>query len=676
MTNAESPRFRLAVLAIVVLALFAALFARLWYLQVLSSEPLLEAAEANRIRVIQVEAPRGRILDRNGTVLVDNRVSTVVTVDRVLFNELEDAEAATMLNRLADEMSRYGSPATVEALVERVNDQRYSQYAPVPVAEDVTEELKIYIEEHSELFPSVAVERTAVRRYTYGTRGAHVIGYVGEINDTELEDRADKPKTYERGNQIGKTGVERIYEDDLRGQPGQTVYEVDAQGRPVRVLEDLSRPPVPGDDVWLTIDITTQAIAEDLLEEALDAARNRPPSGDNPPNESPGGSVVVTDPRDGAVLAMASYPTFDPADFVNGISSSRYAFLTDEANHDPLTNRAIQGQYAPGSTFKLISGYAALASGLREDSTTYLDTGSHTLENCEGQCTFRNAGSKAYGVVDLQRAMTVSSDAYFYSIGEDFWNARGRLGEEAFQESARLFGFDQETGIPLPFEQDGRIPTPEQRKAQYDANPGAFLERNWFTGDNVNMAIGQGDVAVTPLQLANSYATFANGGTRYAPNIATKITRAGSENTVKRTFEPRINGEVALPPEYRDALLEGLIGVTSRAGGTAFGTFQGFPLIEFPVAGKTGTAQVNGKADTAVFAAFGPAPAPEYTVAVILEESGFGGTAAAPVARKLFDQFAGVTPPPELQPGGELIYPEEALDQPSQEDLARVGSSD
>lgn len=386
--------------------------------------------------------------------------------------------------------------------------------------------------------------------------------------------------------------------------------------------------------------------------------------------------MVVTDPRDGAVLAMASYPTYDPADFINGISSSRYAFLTDEANHDPLTNRAIQGQYAPGSTFKLISGYAALASGLREAGTPYYDTGSHTLENCEGQCTFKNAGSKAYGTVDLQRAVTVSSDAYFYSVGEDFWNARGRLGDEAFQDAARLFGFDQETGIPLPFEQDGRIPTPEQRKAQYDANPGAFLERNWFTGDNVNMAIGQGDVAVTPLQLANSYATFANGGTRYAPNIATKITRSQSENTVKRTFEPRINGSIDLPPQYRDALLQGLIGVTSGNGGTAFGTFQGFPLTEFPVAGKTGTAQVNGKADTAVFAAFGPAFAPEYQVAVVLEESGFGGTAAAPVARKLFDQFAGVTPPPELQPGGELIYPEIFADQPTQEDLARVGSSD
>ncbi len=677
MTAAESPRMRLGVLAIVIVALFAALFARLWYLQVLSSQDYVQAAEANRVRVVQVEAPRGRILDRNGTVLVDNRVSTVVTVDRVLFAELAEDEQAAMLNRLAAEMSRYGSPATVEQLVERVNNQRYSRYAPVPVAQDVTEELKIYIEEHADLFPSVTVQRVALRRYTYGTRAAHLLGYVGEINDTELEDRKDKPKTYIQGNQIGKSGVERIYEDDLRGTPGQIVYEVDAQGRPVRVLEDRSRPPIPGDDVWLTIDINTQALAEDLLSQALDAARSRTPRGSNVQNAATGGSVVVLDPSDGSVRAMASNPTYDPADFINGISSSRYAFLKDPANHQPLTNRAIQGQYAPGSTFKLITAYAALVNGLRTPTAPFVDTGSYTIPNCSGEkCTFGNAGGTRYGTVDMPRAITVSSDSYFYSIGADFWNNRGRLGEEALQESARLFGFSQQTGVPLPAEADGRIPSPEQRRRQFDANPGKFAERNWFTGDNVNMAIGQGDVAVTPIQLANAYATFANGGTRYAPNIALKVTRSGREDSVKRTIEPRINSTVDLPPEIRDPLLQGLMGVTSQERGTAYGVFKGFPLQSFPVAGKTGTAQVKGKADTAVFTAFGPVPDPRYEVAVIMEESGFGGTAAAPVARKLFDVFAGVTPPPTLQPGGQLIYPDAAADQPTQDQLASAGGHD
>ncbi len=653
----ESPRLRLGVLGIVVIALFVPLLARLWYLQVLSSETFTEAAEANRVRVVQVEAPRGRILDRDGTVLVDNRVSIVVTVDRVRFADLEDPERASMLGRLATELTRYGSPVTPEQLQDRVDDVRYSRYAPVPVAEDATEELKIYIEEHEELFPSVAVERIAVRRYPFGTRAAHVIGYVGEINDVELEERTNKPKTYIRGNQIGKTGIERIYEDDLRGTPGQTVFEVDAMGDPVRILSDLSTPPIPGDDVWLTIDIETQALSEDLLAEALEAARNRRVSGSNLPNRGNAGSVVVTDPRDGEVLAMASFPVYDPGDFVNGISSARYEFLTSDAADKPIFNRAIQGEYAPGSTFKLFSGMAAMVHGLRTPDQPFVDTGTFTLDECSGQCTFRNAGSKAYGTVDMSRAMTVSSDAYFYSIGADFWRSRGSLGDQAMQETVRLFGFDQETGVPLPSEQDGRIPTPSQRKAQYDANPELFLTGDWFTGDNVNMSIGQGDVAVTPLQLANGYATFANGGTRYAPNIALKVTRGGSPQTVKRSFEPRINGRVEMSEEHRLALLDGLVGVTTREGGTATTTFQDFPNDTYPIAGKTGTAQVTGKADSALFAAFGPAYAPEYQVAIVLEESGFGGTAAAPVARALFDVFAGVAPMPVIQPGGALIDP-------------------
>jgi penicillin-binding protein 2 len=653
----ESPRLRLGILAVVSVALFAALFARLWYLQVMTSETFTEAAEANRIRVVQVEAPRGRILDRDGTVLVDNRVSIVVTVDRVQFADLEAGDRLGMLTRLAEELTRYGTPVTAEQLQARVDDVRYSRYAPVQVAEDVTEELKIYVEEHRSEFPAVAVERTAVRRYPYGTRAAHVIGYVGEINDDELEERQAKPKTYIRGNKIGKTGIERIYEDDLRGMPGQTVYEVDARGDPVRILEDLSTPPIPGDDVWLTIDIETQALAEDLLAQALEDARNRRVSAGNLANRGNAGSVVVTDPRDGEVLAMASYPVYDPSDFVNGISSERWQHLNSAEADKPVLNRAIQGEYAPGSTFKLFTGMAAMLSGLRSPEQTFDDTGSFTLEECSGQCTFRNAGSKAYGSVDMSRAMTVSSDAFFYSIGADFWRARGRIGEEALQETARAFGFDQETGVPLPSEQDGRIPTPEQRKQQFDANPGLFAEREWFTGDNVNMSIGQGDVAVTPLQLVNGYATFANGGTRYAPNIALKVTRSGDPQSVKRSFDPRINGRVELPPPFRQAMADGLVGVTTREGGTATATFEGFPNDTWPVAGKTGTAQVNGKADTALFTAYGPVHDPQYAVAIVLEESGFGGTAAAPVARALFDVFAGVAPMPVLQPGGGIVEP-------------------
>lgn len=675
MTAAESPRFRLGILAIVMVGLFAALFARLWFLQVLSTDDFAAEAEANRTQTIQVEAPRGRILDRNGVVLVDNSVSTVVTVDRVVYAELDDDEADDLVVRLAEEMSRYGSPATVDQLTKRIDDVRYSPLAPVPVADDATEELKIYLEEHRDLFPSVAVERVGVRRYNYGTRAAHVLGYVSKINDTELETQANKPKTYIAGSQIGKDGIEKIYEDDLRGTPGKTVYEVDAQGRPVRVLDDQSQPPIPGDDVWLSIDITTQAYAEDLLAQGLEAARNRPPTGDNPENKGTGGAVVVMDPSRGEVLAMASYPTYDPRDFINGISSERFDFLNNDPA-TPLLNRALSGQYAPGSTFKLFSGYAAMADGLRTPTTSYYDSGSYTIAGCTANCTFRNAGSQPYYQVDMARAMTVSSDAYFYSIGNDFWDARGRLGDDAMQRRVAEFGIGQDTGIALPGEADGRLPTPDQRRAQYDANPDAFATGDWFTGDNVISAIGQGDVTVTPIQLANGYGTFANGGTRYAPNIAIKVTRGGNPDAVKRTFEPRVNGKVEMAPDQRQSLLDGLIGVTSRSGGTAVGVFAGFPNDTFPVAGKTGTAQVFRKADSAVFSAFGPAPDPRFVVSVIMEESGFGGTSAAPVARKLFDVFAGVNPPPELQPGGELVFPDLLAGQPSQEQLAEAGGQD
>lgn len=653
----ESPRLRLGILAIVAGALFASLFARLWYLQVMSSESFTEAAEANRLRVVQVDAPRGRILDRDGTVVVDNRVSIVVTIDRVRFADLPEERRRSMLERLATELTRYGTPVTAARLQDRVDDVRYSRYAPVPVAEDVTEELKIYVEEHADEFPAVAVERTAVRRYPYGTRAAHVIGYVGEINDEELEERRAKPKTYIRGSEIGKTGVERVFEDDLRGVPGQTVYEVDAQGDPVRILEDLSTPPISGDDVWLTIDIETQALAEDLLAQALEAARRRPVRAGVLPNRANAGSIVVTDPRDGAVLAMASYPVFDPGDFVNGLSAEEYAHLNSEAADAPILNRAIQGEYAPGSTFKLFSGLAALDAGLRTPEQTILDQGRFTLPECSGRCSWQNAGARPYGIVDLRRAMTVSSDVYFYSIGADFWNARSRLGDDAMQDVVRRYGFDQQTGIPLPSEQDGRIPTPQQRREQYDANPGAFLERDWYTGSNVNMAIGQGEVAVTPLQLVNAYATFANGGTRFAPNIATKITRSGDPASVKRTFAPRINGRVDIDPAFRQAMLDGLVGVTTSEEGTAAAPFDGFPSDVFTVAGKTGTAQVNGKADSALFAAFGPAADPRYAVTIVLEESGYGGAAAAPAARALFDVFAGTVPMPTIQPGGGLVEP-------------------
>src|ERR671912_452838 len=292
------PRLRLSMMAVVATALFASLFARLYDLQVVGSSGYQVQAEANRVRTVQVPAPRGRILDRDGKVLVDNRVAVVVAVDRNAFNDLAKDEQADLLERLSRELTAVDHAITPDQITQRLADKRYSRYAPVPVSADVPEALKIYLDEHRDRFPSVEVERAAVRDYPYGRLGAHILGYVGKINDDELTFVADyKAKPYTLNDEIGKTGGERTYEPYLRGTPGLRRIEVDADGDPVRVISE--REPRPGDDLVLTIDVDLQALAEQKLQEGLADARARPPRKDNPPNNATRGAVVVEDPNDG-----------------------------------------------------------------------------------------------------------------------------------------------------------------------------------------------------------------------------------------------------------------------------------------------------------------------------------------------------------------------------------------
>ena len=653
--NQDSPRLRLSVLGVVVFALFASLFARLWYLQIMVTDEFQVAAASNRTRVVPVEAPRGRILDRNGKVLVDNRISVQVTIDRAALAELEDDERAEVLARLADGLARSGIPTTVEKLEERIADQRYSPYVPVPVAGDVPEELKIWIDEHGDDLPSVAAERVAVRRYPYGRLAAHVLGYTAKITKEEFDAKAGSPKPYTLNDEIGKSGIERVYEDDLRGTPGITLLEVDADGNTVRVLPDGTTPPVPGDDVVLNIDIDVQATAEQALQTALARAAQRPPRGDDAPNVGKVGSTVVLDPNTGGVVAMASFPTFAPADFVDGISATEWAFLSDPANHYPLNNWAMQGQYAPGSTFKPFTASAALSAGLIAPESTVHDTGVYKVPGCRGDsCLFRNDNSKAYGNVNLSRSLTVSSDFYYYNLGARFWIEQDALGgPETFADLLKRWGFYAKTGIDLTGEQEGRIPSPKWLAAYCDQVGCSEDASEWRTGKNVNMAIGQGEVLVTPLQLAAAYATLGNGGTRWVPQVAREVVD-GVTGEVKRRVEPKAAGTVEIMPAWRAAMVDGLVGVTTREGGTAVGAFTGFPSATYPVAAKTGTAQVSRKAPTAVFGAFGPATAPQYAVSVLLEESGYGGSVAAPVARRLFDVLSGTVPLPPAPEGGQL----------------------
>lgn len=659
----DSPRIRLAILGVVGLSLFAALFARLWYLQVIGTEEYQLAAEVQNTRTIAIEAPRGRILDAQGRVIVDNRISIVVTIDPEDLIDLEGAERTEALTHLAQVLTAHGHPTKVADIEDRLVDPRYNPVEPRPVATDVTEEFEIYLMERQGEFVGVDVRREAVRVYPYGQLAAHVLGYVGRISEDELEVEmgteeepvTDHEKPYDRDDNIGKTGVERTYEHELRGTPGVRLLEVDARGEPIRTLD--YQPPVPGNDLQLTIDIDVQSLAEAALQRGLDEARARAPRGDNQANAAPAGSIVVEDPQTGAVIALASYPTYDPSEFVGGISAERYEeLLGGAAADDPFTNRALAGQYAPGSTFKVITGYAALRDGLITEQSSRYDSGTYEVMNCSGGedagCVFRSpdgAGGQSYSI---SGALTDSSDTFFYWLGDRYWIEDGR-NRTGIQDAAEDMGLHQPTGIPLPFEQGGWIPNAERRAERHEQAPEVFDDRPWQSGDNVNLAIGQGEVLLTPIQLANTYATFANRGAVHEPNIAVRVLKPGgdpgSPGDVLRVFEPRVARQLDMSASWWDAMNAGFYGVPTS--GTATSAFGGWDHGLWPVAGKTGTAEVTGKADTALFVGYGgPAgEAPSYVISVVLEESGFGGEAAAPVARWVLEPISGQVPLPPAQ---------------------------
>lgn len=654
--DSESPRLRLSILGIVVFSLFAALFARLYYLQIMDTEQGEVEAAANRVRTIQEEAPRGRILDAKGRILVDNRTSLVVTIDQNALKDLKKDQRDSVILRVAEQLTKSGIPTKVAAIERRLADPQYSPLEPVPVAIDVPEDLQVFLAERADEFPGVQVRRESVRKYPEGSLAAHVVGYVGRISQEELTDKMGtkedpKPvaKPYAPDSDVGKTGVEATFEDDLRGTPGIRHVEVDAKGKIVRDIPEAYQRPVPGNDVQLTIDIDVQRVTETKLADQLESARggyNR----DGTVARAPAGSAVVLDPRNGHVVALASYPTYDPTEFVNGISSDRYDQLRDSPDH-PLTNRTIQGLYAPGSTFKLVTATAALSKGMITGSSSFNDTGSFQV----GNRTFHNAESAVNGYVNLPRAITVSSDVYFYWLGARFWNERAQVGD-GIQETAKAYGFGAATGVQLPSELAGMIPDPALKQQRHDANPTAFPEGKWYPGDNVNLAIGQGDVLVTPLQLANAYATFASQGVLHRPTIVLRVLKPGADAgdpaldtcdvtaptcAVVRRIDPVEAGHVDLPSNVYDPIHQGLGGVTTDRGGTATHTFEGFDQRTWPIEAKTGTAQVNGKADNSLFVAFGPANDPQYVAAAVLEESGFGADAAGPVVRGIFEQVSG-----------------------------------
>lgn len=707
----DDSRLRLRVLGVVAVSLFAALFARLWFLQALESEQFEVRAESNITRVIRNQAPRGEILDRNGRVLVENRLSTVVTINTDEHVQTLEALGFTtvdsrrefreeMFAELARELSQSGQLTKVSDLQDAFDDDSFTQFDDIPLARDVDEDLLIFIGERPNRFPGVSVSQDVVRSYPFGESAAHILGYVGSVTQSELDSKAnlyliddpdsDDPedliedpfgKQYRSNDEIGKQGIEAFFEDDLRGVPGTREILVDNVGNLIAEVPEGTSQPIQGSDVQLTIDIDLQVLLEDELRRTLEQAREVEPDPDEPPFRAPAGAAVIMDPRDGTILAMASYPTFDPGDFIDGISQAQFDELTDPQAHQPLLNRAISEVYPAASTFKPFTAIAAEVHDVfgwqfvDDWDVPISDPGYWDLQSCnqdftgdvEGAiasgCRKRNAGNATMEGVDLQHSLAFSSDTYYYRIGEAFWVAPDdQIEPDGIQQTAREFGYGASLGVQLPEEAAGSMPTADQFRQRHLDNPVAFPRGDWGPGDNTNIAIGQGDVAVTPLQLANSYAALANGGTVFSPNIVERVIPVNDDEEPIE-FGPRVLREANIPDSIRQEILDGLLGVTltpkanleqpAGTGWTAFNEPQNggvaFDLINWPVAGKTGTAEVLNQADNSMFVGFGPSGSvnfgtavlePEYVVAVVLEEAGFGSQQAAPMVARVFDRIA------------------------------------
>lgn len=686
MSERADPRIRLSIVGVVVVSLFGSLFARLWYLQVINRSEFQVQASTIHLRVVHEEGTRGRILDRNGKVLVDNRVSLVVYLDHLELKNVEEVTLKKVFARLAKTLTSFGVRVKTPEIERLFNDKRYGPQELVPIASDVSQALELYLAEHHDEFPGVVVKRRTVRTYPYGKLAAHLVGYVGQISAKELAARqeptegdaatssssstttteplpgrrlaSEAAKPYQPGDQIGKGGVEATFEQYLRGVPGDRTIQVDARGDYLTTTKEAASR--PGEDVWLSIDLDLQAYAEQLLSQTLGGVRGTVDK-DGKVRNAPQGSVVITDPATGQVLAMASFPSYDPAELVNGISTDLWERLNDKASGRPLFNWALQGTYAPGSTFKLFTAAGALDSGfLHPGNDSYYDRGSYKVGGCKaGKCEFRNSGGAKYGAVNVSKALTVSSDVFFYWLGDQLWQQRGTFGDTPIQDAATAFGLGQKTGVALPGEAKGRVPTPEWLRSVHEASPKAFPRGQWRAGDNLNTSVGQGDVLVTPLQLANAYATFANGGTHYVPQIALKVTRpkdvgrpvnqAGNA-VVVREFASEATGSVEMTPEARAQIYAGLEGAVMSGSGTAHSAYTAHPPA-WPAAGKTGTAQVNGKADTSVFVGWGPADAgsvPKVAISAIIPESGFGGDVAAPLVMSIMQAVSNGSVPQVL----------------------------
>lgn len=604
-SQAELQRFRarVAVVQVFVLVCFLLLVARLSYLQIVRHDDLHEQAESNRTAVIPTVPPRGTILDRNGVVLASNYSAYTLEITP---SQVPDLEAT--IDALAEVVEIQGKD---RRRFKRLREDARS-FDSLPIRTRLSDEEVARFSAQRYRFPGVDIKARLFRQYPYGELASHVIGYIGRINAKEKEriEEEDDAGNYRGTEYIGKLGVEQRYERELHGITGVNRVETSAGGRATRSLS--SRLATPGQNVVLSIDIQLQKMVEDLF-----GTRR--------------GALVALDPNTGEVLAFVSKPTFDPNLFVDGIDVENWQML-NESIDKPLLNRALRGTYPPGSTYKPFMAMAALATGKRSATTIIHDAGSWTY----GGHTFRSHGDTGLGPVDMVRSIALSSNVYYYSLANE-------MGVDVIHDFMKPLGFGQITGIDLPGEVRGILPSTEWKRNYYKKPE----QKKWYGGETISLGIGQGYNTFTMLQLASATATLASGGLQFKPRVVTATQDALTHaQTRVNTTEP-VN--LGFKPEHMEVIRNGLTGVVTS--GTSARVFAG---AAYTSAGKTGTAQAvtigqkekynaanlsEYQRDHALYMAYAPVEKPQIAVAVVVENAGFGAASAAPIARRVFDYW-------------------------------------
>ncbi|MCH8985212.1 MAG: penicillin-binding protein 2 [Acidobacteria bacterium] len=624
------PLVRLAGLGMFFTALFAILLIRLWTIQVTLADEYVAEAQSLQVRLVSTPAPRGEIRDINGKLLAGSRSALALVIDGALIDPETEADLVQRLAALSD-----FSASEVQARI----DQAKRLADRVTLVDDISDATALFVAEHSDEFGGIFVEPQPVREYPLGELVSSVVGYIGKPNADDLEDSALRSTDV-----LGKAGTERFYDDDLRGTPGFIKYRVDAQRNVLEILGEQT--PQPGDTMILNIETELQQVVFDSLEQGLDLSRQLSSAGANcVPSDTNTrcpvrATAVVLDVRTGAVKAMVSVPTFDSTIFIEGVSQQEWDRLTSLR---AFSNYAIQGVYAPASTFKTVAYVTALEGGFYPTNNTAT---SHY--NCTGLLTFKfNDGSPqvfndwkpaGHGPLDLSGALQQSCDVYFWEVALTLWRDGGEEvdARNELQRWAREFGYDERSGIDLPFEAKGLIPDEAWFKKAQEETPGRVREGPWTGGDLMNTVIGQGSTLATPLQIANAYAAMVNGGTLWQPQVLNHMVDSSGVTVLEnpRTIIRRID----MAESTTKALLDDMRLVVNGNRGTARGAFANFGPNKNEVGGKTGTAEVikgEDDVDTALFVGVTPVSNPEYVVVVVIERGGSGGRIAAPTGRRI-----------------------------------------